>query len=67
MTESNDQGDKTAHGATPSAPRSGKTGTLTLNRTVDAGHVRQSFSTFTSRASQPSGSVAVFGLTPSAW
>jgi len=44
MTESNDQGDKTAHGATPSAPRSGKTGTLTLNRTVDAGHVRQSFS-----------------------
>ncbi len=44
MSESNDQGDKTALGATPSAPRSGKTGTLTLNRTVDAGHVRQSFS-----------------------
>jgi translation initiation factor IF-2 len=44
MTESNDQGDKTAHSAAPSAPRSGKTGTLTLNRTVDAGHVRQSFS-----------------------
>ncbi len=44
MTESNDQGDKTAHSASPSAPRSGKTGTLTLNRTVDAGHVRQSFS-----------------------
>ncbi len=44
MSESNDQGDKTAQSATPSAPRSGKTGTLTLNRTVDAGHVRQSFS-----------------------
>ncbi len=40
MSESNDQGDKTARGPA----RSGKTSTLTLNRTVDAGHVRQSFS-----------------------
>ena len=40
MSETNDQGDKNGRGAA----RSGKTSTLTLNRTVDAGHVRQSFS-----------------------
>ena len=40
MTETNDQGDKSGRGAA----RGGKTSTLTLNRTVDAGHVRQSFS-----------------------
>ena len=40
MSETNDQGDKTGR----SAARGGKTSTLTLNRTVDAGHVRQSFS-----------------------
>ena len=40
MSETNDTGDKTVR-----APvRSGKGSTLTLNRTVDAGHVRQSFS-----------------------
>jgi translation initiation factor IF-2 len=40
MSETNDQGDKTGRGAA----RGGKNSTLTLNRTVDAGHVRQSFS-----------------------
>ena len=45
MTETNDQGDKTQGDKTGrGAARGGKTSTLTLNRTVDAGHVRQSFS-----------------------
>jgi len=45
MSDTNDQGDK-AQGdkSARSAARGGKSSTLTLARTVDAGHVRQSFS-----------------------
>ena len=41
MSDINDQGDKSGRGT---IARPGKSSTLTLNRTVDAGHVRQSFS-----------------------
>ena len=41
MSDINDQGDKSGRGT---VARPGKSSTLTLNRTVDAGHVRQSFS-----------------------
>ena len=41
MSDINDQGDKSGRGT---VVRPGKSSTLTLNRTVEAGHVRQSFS-----------------------
>ena len=44
MSDTNDQGDKSGRGAAPRNASGGKSSTLTLNRTVDAGHVRQSFS-----------------------